>query len=212
MLFRIRFLSCFWSVVLPEGRFVVSDDLMELQAIVSDSPLLSSILCNWDEIALPNSWLVAAAIAQTVWNHTFGYPPTHGINGIDIVYFDANDLSEASEAEHSARIREAFSVLPVWIDVKNRVRVHSWYETKFGYAIKPYTSTAEAITTFPTTAAAVGLRPGHGNLELSAPYGLSDLLNAVVRPNKKQITREIYDKVNRWTSLWPGLKIIGWDQ
>ncbi|WP_263491078.1 nucleotidyltransferase family protein, partial [Rhizobium sp. 3T7] len=89
---------------------------MELQSIVSESPLLSSILSNWDQIALPDSWLVAGAIAQTVWNHAFGFPPTHGITDIDIVYFDADNLSEAAEAEHSARIREAFSGLPVWVD------------------------------------------------------------------------------------------------
>lgn len=54
----------------------MSEDLhMELQSIVSESPLLSSILSNWDQIALPDSWLVAGAIAQTVWNHAFGFPP-----------------------------------------------------------------------------------------------------------------------------------------
>ncbi|MCF1496355.1 nucleotidyltransferase family protein [Agrobacterium vitis] len=192
----------------------MSDELhLELQAIVSKSPLLSPVLTKWDEIALPDSWLVAGAVAQTVWNHVFGFPPVYGIQDIDIVYFDPDDLSEDSEAEHSARIRAAFSGLPVWIDVKNQARVHSWYEAKFGYSINPYTSTAEAITTFPTTAAAVGLRPGQANLELCAPYGLSDLLSAVVRPNKKQITREIYEKkIDRWIKLWPELAIIGWDQ
>lgn len=192
----------------------MSGDLhIELQAIVAGNPLLSSILGNWDEIALPDSWLVAGAIAQTVWNHVFGLPPTYGIKDVDIVYFDADDLSEASEAEHSARIRAAFSGLPVWIDVKNQARVHVWYEAKFGYPINPYTSTAEAITTFPTTAATVGLRPGDTGLELCAPYGLSDLLSAIVRPNKKQITRKIYEtKTDRWTTLWPGLEIVGWDQ
>ncbi len=192
----------------------MSDELhLELQTIVSESPLLSSVLSNWDEIALPDSWLVAGAIAQTVWNHVFGFPPAYGIQDVDIVYFDPDDLSEDSEAEHSARIRAAFSGLPVWIDVKNQARVHSWYEAKFGYSINPYISTAEAITTFPTTAAAVGLRPGHVNLELCTPYGLSDLLSAVVRPNKKQITREIYEKkIDRWIKLWPELAIVGWDQ
>ncbi|MGV1990112.1 hypothetical protein ACQZ5N_26190, partial [Agrobacterium sp. 22-221-1] len=34
-----------------------------------------------------------------------------------------------------------------------------------------------------------------------------------VRPNKKQITREIYEtKVDRWIKLWPELAIVGWDQ
>lgn len=190
-----------------------SEPLLELQAIVSESPLLSPILGNWGKIALPDCWLVAGAIAQTVWNRAFGFPPAHGINDIDIIYFDAADLSEDAEAQHSARIREAFSGLPVWIDVKNEARVHLWYEARFGYPMEPYTSTADAIATFPTTATAIGLRPAPAGLELYAPYGLSDLFGAVVRPNKTQITREIYErKVARWISLWPQFEIIDWDQ
>lgn len=49
------------------------------------------------------------------------------------------------------------------------VRIHMWYEAKFGYQITPYTSTAEAITTFPTTATAIGLKPIGGSLLLNAP-------------------------------------------
>jgi len=34
----------------------------------------------------------------------------------------------------------------------------------------------------------------------------------VVRANKKQITREIYEKkIARWGTLWPDLEIIAWD-
>jgi hypothetical protein len=97
------------------------------------------------------------------------------------------------------------------IDVKNEARVHLWYEAKFGYAIRPYASVADAITTFPTTATAVGLRPGPEGLAVFAPYGLADLLGLIVRPNKRQITRSIYEaKVTRWTSVWPGLKVVPW--
>ncbi|NKK67658.1 hypothetical protein GFL88_29995 [Rhizobium leguminosarum bv. viciae] len=183
----------------------------ELHDIVLTSPMLSALLHNWDKVALPDSWLAAGAIAQTVWNHKFGFPPAHGINDIDIVYFDASDLSEDAEAEHAVRVRRAFSDLSVWIDVKNEARVHLWYEAKFGYPIKPYTSTADAIDTFPTTATAVGLCPRNGSLDLCAPLGLSDLLDGVVRPNKKQISREIYErKVSRWVKVWPNLSVVGW--
>ena len=190
-----------------------SEPLLELQAIVSESPLLAPVIGQWDKTALPDCWLVAGAIAQTVWNRVFGLPPAHGINDIDIVYFDAADLSEDAEAQHATRIREVFAGRPVWIDVKNEARVHLWYEAKFGYSMAPYTSTPDAIATFPTTATAIGLRPAPAGLELCAPYGLSDLLSAVVRPNKVQITREIYErKVNRWSYAWPQLEIIDWDQ
>ncbi|WP_349961316.1 nucleotidyltransferase family protein [Rhizobium sp. ZPR3] len=184
----------------------------ELEDIVFKSPLLMPLLKRWDEIALPDCWLVAGAIAQTVWNHAFGLPSSHGINDLDIVYFDADDLSEQAEADHATRVREMFSDLPVWIDVKNEARVHCWYEAKFGYPIPPYKSTLDAITTFPTTATAVGLRPNGEGLECCAPFGLSDLLNGIVRPNKKQITQAIYEqKVHRWTAVWPRLTVMDWD-
>lgn len=187
------------------------EQFRQLQGIVLKSQMLSALLRNWEKVALPDSWLVAGAIAQTVWNHRFGFPPAHGINDIDIVYFDASDLSEDAEAEHAAGVRRAFSDLPVWIDVKNEARVHLWYEAKFGYSLKPYTSTTDAIATFPTTATAVGLCPRNGNLELCAPFGLSDLLGGIVRPNKRQIRREIYEqKVSRWVKLWPDLNVVGW--
>lgn len=53
------------------------------------------------KIPLPDSWLAAGAVTQTVWNHIFGFPPVYGIQDVDIVYFDADDLSEVSEAERS---------------------------------------------------------------------------------------------------------------
>ncbi|WP_047465886.1 nucleotidyltransferase family protein [Rhizobium rhizogenes] len=189
-----------------------NEQVRELQSIVLGSPLISSLLGNWGKIALPDCWLVAGAVTQTVWNHAFGFPFMHGINDIDIVYFDANDLSENAEAEQAARIKKVFSDLPVWIDVKNEARVHLWYEAKFGYPIEPYTSASHAITTFPTTATAVGLQSDDNSLEFYAPFGLSDLLGGIVRPNKRQITRDIYmQKANRWITVWPKLTVVGWD-
>jgi uncharacterized protein len=65
----------------------------------------------------------------------------------------------------------------------------------------------------PHTATAVGVRPGEERLTLHAPYGLADLLGAIVRPNKTQITRDIYEaKTARWKATWPDLAVIGWDE
>jgi hypothetical protein len=90
--------------------------------------------------------------------------------------------------------------------------VHLWYAEKFGNALAPYVSTEDAITTFPTTATAVGVQPRAGGLHVFAPYGLSDLLGLIVRPNKKQITQAIYDaKVKKWQAKWSGLRVVPWD-
>lgn len=188
------------------------DQRADLQNIVQKSPLLVPILDCWDRVALPDAWLSAGAIAQTVWNHAFGLPPAHGISDIDIVYFEGDDLSQEAEAAHAGRIGKLFADLPVRIDVKNEARVHLWYEEKFGNPIRPYSSMEEAIATFPTTATAVGIRPSSQGLDTCAPFGLDDLLAPVVRANRSQITRAIYErKADRWRALWPGLRIERWD-
>jgi hypothetical protein len=184
----------------------------ELQAVLSRSPIVATIVDRWPEIGLPDCWLVAGCLAQTVWNDAFGLPATHGISDIDLVYFDGDDLSQETEASHAARIRALLADLGLWVDVKNEARVHLWYAEKFGNALTPYVSTEDAITTFPTTATAVGVQPRADGLHVFSPYGLSDLLGLIVRPNKKQITQPIYDaKVKKWLGRWPGLRVVPWD-
>ena len=99
-------------------------------------------------------------------------PPDHGKADIDLVYFDADDLSAATEEAHEARLRDTFTDIGLKLDLKNQARVHLWYPDRFGFAIPPYRSAAQAIATFPTTSAAVGIRPGAEGLEIVAPFGL----------------------------------------
>ncbi|WP_251007896.1 nucleotidyltransferase family protein [Sphingobium sp. BHU LFT2] len=161
---------------------------------------------------MPDCWLSGSAIAQTAWNTAFGLSPEYGLADIDLVYFDAADLSEEGEAHHAARIRALLPDVPLWIDAKNQARVHLWYQAKFGYPIAPYQSSEHAISTFPTTAGAVAIRPdAAATISIFAPFGLDDLLNCTVRPNKVQITQAIYEaKVARWRKCWPRLTIIDW--
>ena len=183
-----------------------------LRQVLSRSPIVAPIIDRWPDVGLPDAWLVAGCLAQTVWNDAFGLPATHGISDVDLVYFNADDLSQETEAGHAERIRALFADLGLWIDVKNEARVHLWYVEKFGIALEPYVSTEDAISTFPTTATAVGVQPRAGGLHVFAPYGLSDLLGLIVRPNKKQITQAIYDaKVNKWQAKWSGLRVVPWD-
>ena len=137
-----------------------AETLDGFKSVIAASPLLAPVLSAWDQIVLPNTWLVAGALAQTVWNAAHGFPLETGIADIDLVYHDASDLSEAAEARHAERIGALFRDLPLRFDVKNEARVHLWYARRFGYPIEPYPSTEAAIASFPTTATAVGLRPG----------------------------------------------------
>ena len=181
-----------------------------LAGVVNSSRLLTAVLARWNSIDLPNAFLSGSALAQTCWNLRFGYLCTHGISDIDIVYFDPG-LSGEAENSHALRVSKIFDDFPVQVDVKNQARVHHWYGRKFGHEIAPYKSVETAIDNFPTTASAVGIRPGSTGLSVYAPFGLNDLLGCVVRPNKSQITQDIYEaKIVRWRALWPALECVPW--
>jgi uncharacterized protein len=147
------------------GQALVDD----LEVALEQNKWLREILERFEEIALPDSWLVAGSIAQTIWNLGCGRSAELGLKDVDLIYFDDQDLSFDAEASHERRLRDLFRRLPIKLDVKNEARVHLWYEERFGYAIKPYLSSADAIATFPTTATAVGVRRIRGKLECRAP-------------------------------------------
>jgi hypothetical protein len=81
-----------------------------------------------------------------------------------------------------------------------------------GKDIEPYTSTEDAIRTWPTTASSIGVRYENGKFIVFAPCGLNDMMGLIIRANKGLITREVYEKkVERWQQAWPNLKAIPWD-
>src|SRR5215471_10746785 len=129
-----------------------------LTVALKQNKWLDEILGRFEEIALPDSWLVSGCIAQTILNLRCGQPAEFGIKDVDLIYFDEQDLSTETEANHERSLRDLFRGLPLKLDVKNEARVHLWYKDRFGYAIKPYSSCADAIATFPTTATSVGVR------------------------------------------------------
>jgi hypothetical protein len=163
-------------------------------------------------LQLPNWYLGAGCVTQTIWNLECGNPVHEGILDYDLVYFDP-DLSENAEQRVREQASTLLADLGVVLDVKNQARVHTWYAGRFGYSIRLYTSIHEAIDTWPTTAGAVAVRPENDRLVIYAPFGLDDLFNLVVRANRVQITRNIYrEKARRWLHYWPSLRVLPWDQ
>ncbi len=188
----------------------LSRQIKALQEALRYNRPLCRVAEESEGFGLTDYYLGAGCIAQTVWNYQNGNPPMHGIDDIDFVYYDG-DLSQEAENAVADAVRTRFADCPLRIDVKNEARVHIWYRDHFGYDIAPYDSLESAINTWPTTATAVGIRLTGGGLRVYAPYGLDDLFSQIVRPNKTQITREIYEKkVSRWVRNWPSLTVIPW--
>jgi hypothetical protein len=145
-----------------------------------------------------------------VWNLRHGYSPDQGIKDYDLVYFDP-DLNLDAERRIEQELSDRLAAFGIELDVKNEAWVHIWYAERFGNTIDPYVSTEDAISTWPTTASCVGVRRDQDGFVVCAPFGLADLLGMVARPNKKVVTKAVYEeKTSRWTSRWPRLTVLPW--
>jgi hypothetical protein len=182
-----------------------------LNHALTQNPVAQNLLTVAAEMQLPNWYFGAGGVAQSVWNLRHGFEPELGIKDYDLVYFDPDDLSVETESRVEDAVARRLSEKPVAVDVKNQARVHLWYADRFGRRLDPFTSTEDAIATWPTTASSVGVRRDRHGFVVCAPFGLSDLLGMVARPNKAIVTQDVYEeKVARWAAQWPDLRVIPW--
>ena len=180
-----------------------------LKQVLMRSPLFQDISSVADQIALKNWYVAGGCVTQTVWNSKLGLDPMHGLKDVDLIYFDA-DESEREQTENQTRIGKILSRLGIPVDVKNEALVHTWYAKKFGYEISPYQTTEDGIRAW-LPAFAVGVRPSPDHFVVFAPYGLEDLFKMVIRPNKLQITEEIYvGMIQKFKDRWPAIEVIEW--
>ena len=61
--------------------------------IVLANETIRALVNRLAELRLPDCYLAAGCLCQTVWNHVSGFPPAHGITDYDIFYCDLSDLS-----------------------------------------------------------------------------------------------------------------------
>jgi len=164
-----------------------------------------AILERWSELALPDGWLVAGSLFQTVWNLQAGRAPESDIKDYDLFYFDADDLGAASERAVQARCEAVLGDLGVTVESVNQARVHLWYEADFGRPYAPLASSRDGIGRFLVPATCVGVRPG----EVYAPYGLEALYRGELAMNPLVPHRELFDaKVASYRARWPALVVI----
>lgn len=164
-----------------------------LGEVLLASNLIGEALDTLRSLSLPDAYLGAGAVVQTVWNAAHDYEPHHAIRDLDVVYFDSANLTATGEEAVEASVRDRLAHVGTKIDVTNEARVHLWYEDRFGKSIPPYESTCAAIATWPTTASCVGVRLDEmGAIDVCAPFGLHDLFSLVVRPNKRLVSEAVY--------------------
>jgi hypothetical protein len=174
------------------------------------NPFNRTILERLCEGELADAWLVSGALFQTVWNVVTGRDPTFGIKDYDVFYFDPDPSWHAENAVIN-RVGEAFSDIPVDVEVRNQARVHLWYPVKFGMPYPPAAVCAtDGIDRFLIVCAQIGLRKSGSAYEVYAPKGFDDIEKMIVRPNLTSNFRSdrYFEKTARWKSIWPELTIL----
>ena len=186
-----------------------ADDHAELlKAIAWASPVLMAALDAARAVGL-SSWCIGAgAVRNLAWDHLHGHDPLPR-DEIDLVYFDATapPKREQDIQDHLARAHPQF----IW-DVTNQAYVHLWYERVFGRPVQPLRSLEGGIASWPEYATCVGLTlTVQGELQVLAPYGLSDLFALRVRHNPARVGRDVFTarhSSKRWVERWPQLQVV----
>jgi hypothetical protein len=168
-----------------------------------------AIFEHWDALALPDGWLVAGCLFQTIWNLRSGAAPEADIKDYDLFYFDPADLGEAAEQAVQDCVDGVLGRLGIALEVKNQARVHLWYGQHFGYPYPPLASARDGIDRFLVPATCVGLRPAPAGWELYAPNGLALLYDGVLTPNPLTDHRPLFRaKAAAYRERWPWLSVV----
>jgi hypothetical protein len=190
---------------------MASNHRTELEAILRADPELMMALELLRRLDLPQGWLVAGAIYQSVWNLICGLPRGTGIRDYDLIYFDDRDLSFEAEDAVIRRAAAASGELKIPVEIRNQARVHLWYERRFGAPYPPLASAEESLRRYATTTHAVGARlERNGCLAVIAPFGLEDIFGMVLRRNPACPAPTTHaEKARRVKAIWPGVRVVG---
>jgi hypothetical protein len=187
------------------------DEQRFLDLVLAD-PTVAAVLERAPALGVPDWWLTAGVLFQSVWNGLTGREPGAGIRDADLFYFDP-DTSWAAEDVVIRRGAELFADLPVPVEIRNEARVHLWYADRFGVpAPTPFRDCRDAIDSFAAVCCCYGVTADADGVRVYAPHGYDDLFGMVVRPNGGPAPRHVYEaKADRWLGEWPQLTVLPWE-
>lgn len=182
--------------------------------IIKQNSDLVTILDYIYELKLPNFYIAAGSVFQTIWNYYDNKPLNFGIKDIDIIYYDPINLSKESEQKLEKTIEDHFKKagLNYELDIHNEARMHLWKKDNENKNIDQYKNSEDAIDQWIATVHAIGITKENNEIKVYAPYGLSDIFSKTIRPIKhKNNSKELYNKkVASWQKRFENLNIIEW--
>src|SRR5262249_8569234 len=140
-----------------DETYGITMDKSEFLAAALKNPINEIIARELFELALPDAWLVAGCLVQTVWNVLTGRAVGHGINDYDVFYFDP-DTSWGAEDKAIRAVAARFENLGAAVEVRNQARVHLWYAEKHGLPYPQLKRATDGIDRFLTVNTMIGVR------------------------------------------------------
>lgn len=175
-----------------------------IQVIKKDEYMME-VLETTEKLGLNDYWICAGFVRNKVWDVIFNVRSRTLYNDVDVVYFDAQDIRSESEKEFESYLKNWMPDTP--FEVVNQARI---YHNHPGIDVR---CAEDGIKHFPETPTAVGVRLKHGQLELTAPHGIYDLVNGIVQPTpyfgQAKHIGTYHDRIKskNWQHLWPDLTI-----
>ena len=182
--------------------------------IIKKNKDIISILDFLESVNLPNFYLVAGTIFQTIWNFLDNNPLYCNIHDIDIFYYDKDNLDKEYEDKLEEKIKQFLvdNNINLEIDIHNEARVNLWKKYNENPNVDYYENTEDAIRRLISTIQAIGLTKINNKIKVYAPYGLSDVFSKTIRPVKLPTNSKItYNKkIESWSKRFDDLNIIEW--
>ena len=175
-----------------------------IASIIAQDPVGMKQLRSVRSLGLPDWCIAAGFVRNRVWDHLHGIAPPTPLADIDVLYYDAADLSKEPEQAYEARLNAAE---PAPWQVRNQARMHVWKN------LPQHKSTEDSMLYWLETVTPVGVRlESDDQLTVVAPLGVEDLLNLVCRPTAfGRLQRAEYDErivAKRWRELWPKVQFL----
>lgn len=176
-------------------------------SIIKDDLWMMNILKTVKSLNLPDWWICAGFVRSKIWDTLHNFSERTPLPDIDVIYFDSTTIDELEEKKLEEKLKSFNSYIP-W-SVKNEARMH------IKSNMPPYSSSVDAISKFPETATALGVKLDEkDNVVLTAPCGIRDVVNLEVKPTP-YFTRtkdriEIYENritKKNWKSIWNNLNV-----
>jgi hypothetical protein len=157
------------------------------------------------------SWCIGAGVVRNlVWDHLHGFKEETKPEDVDLVFYDASNLSRELEQLLENQLTAAEPAVR-W-EVVNQASVHQWLSQSTGTTARPFQSLAEGIASWPEVATCVGLcLSATEKIEVIAPHGLEDLFSLVVRWNPERASKEVYlERLAKkcFSARWPKVKVL----